>query len=74
MNPVLAFVVVMAVWTVSDVVAKKTRSLLSSLFVASVIFLVGFLTDVFPTTCSRAPRCSGSAGWWSGSSSCTSAR
>jgi MFS family permease len=47
-NPVLAFVVVMAVWTVSDVVAKRTRSLLSSLFVASLIFLVGFLTDVFP--------------------------
>lgn len=48
MNPVLAFVVVMAVWTVSDVVARRTRSLLSSLFVASLIFLVGFLTDVFP--------------------------
>ncbi|MGW6128865.1 hypothetical protein ACWFNE_02435 [Cellulomonas sp. NPDC055163] len=48
MNPVLAFVVVMAVWTVSDLVARKTRSLLSSLFVASLIFLVGFLTDVFP--------------------------
>jgi hypothetical protein len=48
MNPVLAFVVVMAVWTVSDLVAKRTRSLLSSLFVASLIFLVGFLTDVFP--------------------------
>lgn len=48
MNPVLAFVVVMAVWTVSDLVARRTRSLLSSLFVASLIFLVGFLTDVFP--------------------------
>lgn len=48
MNPVLAFVVVMAVWTVSDLVAKRTRSLLSSLFVASVIFLVGFLTGLFP--------------------------
>ncbi len=48
MNPVLAFVVVMAVWTVSDLVSKRTRSLLSSLFVASLIFLVGFLTDVFP--------------------------
>jgi hypothetical protein len=47
-NPVLAFAVVMAVWTASDLVAKRTRSLLSSLFVASVIFLVGFLTDVFP--------------------------
>lgn len=48
MNPILAFVVVMLVWTVSDLVAKKTRSLLSSLFVASIIFLVGFLTDLFP--------------------------
>lgn len=48
MNPVLAFVVVMAVWTVSDLVAKKTKSLLSSLFVASMIFLVGFLTGIFP--------------------------
>jgi hypothetical protein len=47
-NPVLAFVIVMLVWTVSDLVAKKTQSLLSSLFVASIIFLVGFLTGVFP--------------------------
>ena len=47
-NPVLAFVVVMAVWTVSEFVAKKTKSLLSSLFVASLIFLVGFLTGIFP--------------------------
>ncbi len=48
MNPVLAFVVVMAVWTVSEFVAKKTKSLLSSLFVASIIFLIGFLTGIFP--------------------------
>lgn len=48
MNAVLAFAVVMAVWTVSDFVAKKTQSLLSSLFVASIIFFVGFLTGVFP--------------------------
>ncbi len=48
MNPVLAFVVVMLVWTVADFVSKKTKSLLSSLFVASLIFLVGFLTDIFP--------------------------
>lgn len=48
MNPVLAFVVVMLVWTISDYVSKKTKSLLSSLFVASLIFLVGFLTGVFP--------------------------
>jgi hypothetical protein len=48
MNPVVAFVVVMLVWTVSDFVAKKTQSLLSSLFVASIIFLVGFLSGIFP--------------------------
>ncbi|WP_062520974.1 hypothetical protein [Demequina silvatica] len=48
MNPVVAFVVVMAVWTVSEMVAKRTRSLLSSLFVASIIFLIGFLTGIFP--------------------------
>ncbi|MFC4224474.1 hypothetical protein [Lysinibacter cavernae] len=48
MNPVVAFVVVMLVWTISEFVARKTRSLLSSLFVASLIFLVGFLTGLFP--------------------------
>ncbi len=48
MNPVVAFVVVMVVWTISDWVAKKTKSLLSSLFVASIIFLVGFMTGLFP--------------------------
>jgi MFS family permease len=47
-NPVVAFVVVMLVWAISDFVAKKTKSLLSSLFVASIIFLIGFLTDIFP--------------------------
>ncbi len=48
MNPVLAFVVVMAVWTVSEYIARLTKSLLSALFVASLIFLVGFLTGLFP--------------------------
>jgi hypothetical protein len=47
-NPIVAFVVVMAVWTVSEYVARKTKSLLSSLFVASLIFLVGFLSGIFP--------------------------
>ena len=47
-NPVVAFVIVMLVWTISDLVAKKTQSLLSSLFVASIIFLVGFLSGIFP--------------------------
>ena len=42
MNPVLAFTIIMAVWTVRDLISKKTKSLLSSLFVASLIFLIGF--------------------------------
>lgn len=45
MNSVYAFTVVMLVWVVSDFVSKKTKSLLSSLFVASLIFLVGFKTN-----------------------------
>ncbi|MGV8908057.1 MAG: hypothetical protein ACOH1Y_03685 [Propionicimonas sp.] len=62
MNPVLAFVVVMLVWTVSDWVAKKTKSLLSSLFVASIIFLIGFMTGVFPTDLLPASSLLGLAG------------
>ncbi|QIK70618.1 hypothetical protein G7062_10020 [Erysipelothrix sp. HDW6C] len=48
MNPVLAFTAVMLIWTVSDIIAKRTKSLLSSLFVASVIFLIGFKTNFIP--------------------------
>lgn len=48
MNPVLAFTVIMAIWTVSDFLSKMSKGLVSSLFVASLIFLVGFLTGLFP--------------------------
>lgn len=48
MNPVLAFTTIMAIWTVSEFVSSKSRGLVSSLFVASLIFLVGFLTGLFP--------------------------
>jgi hypothetical protein len=62
MNPVVAFVVVMLVWTVSDFVAKRTKSLLSSLFVASIIFLVGFLSGIFPEDLLQASSLLGLAG------------
>lgn len=42
MNPVYAFTVIMSIWVISDYVSKKTNSLLSSMFVASIIFLIGF--------------------------------
>ncbi|MBC2321820.1 hypothetical protein [Listeria booriae] len=48
MNPVTAFTIIMLIWAVSDFVAKKTKSLVSSLLVASIIFLVGFKTNIFP--------------------------
>ena len=48
MNPVYAFTVVMLIWTVSDIISKRTKSLLSSLFVASLIFLIGFKTSILP--------------------------
>jgi hypothetical protein len=62
MNTVLAFVVVMLVWTISDWVAKQTKSLLSSLFVASIIFLIGFMTGVFPSDLLQASSLLGLAG------------
>lgn len=48
MNPLFAFTIVMLIWAVSEFVAKKSKSLISSLLVASVIFLIGFKTNVFP--------------------------
>ena len=48
MQPIIAFTIIMLIWTVSDYVSKKTKALLSSLFVASIIFLIGFKTNLFP--------------------------
>ncbi|MBC1434920.1 hypothetical protein HB848_06175 [Listeria rocourtiae] len=48
MNPVTAFTIIMLIWVISDFVSKKTKSLISSLLVASIIFLVGFKTNIFP--------------------------
>lgn len=48
MQPIIAFTIIMLIWTVSDFISKKTKALLSSLFVASIIFLIGFKTNLFP--------------------------
>lgn len=48
MQPVVAFGIVMLVWTVGELVSKKTKALISMMLVASIIFLVGFATDLFP--------------------------
>ena len=47
MQAVYSFTAIMLVWVISDYVSKKTKSLLSSLFVASLIFLIGFQTYPF---------------------------
>ncbi|MBC1937842.1 hypothetical protein HCA69_15875 [Listeria grandensis] len=48
MNPVTAFTIIMLIWTISDFVAKKTKSVISSLLVAAIIFIVGFKSNIFP--------------------------
>lgn len=47
---ITAFIIIMAVWGISEVVSVKTKSFVSSLFLASMIFLVGYQTKVFPPT------------------------
>ena len=44
MNSVYALTVIMLIWMISDFVSKKSKYLLSSLLVASLIFLIGFKT------------------------------
>lgn len=48
MEPILAFSVVMLIWTIGEFVSKKTKALVSMMLVASMIFLVGFAADLFP--------------------------
>lgn len=48
MQPIVAFGIVMLVWTIGELISKKTKALISMMLVASIIFLVGFATDIFP--------------------------
>ncbi len=48
MEPVLAFTIVMAVWTIGEFISSKTKALISMMLVASMIFLIGFSADFFP--------------------------
>ena len=50
MSSLLSITIIMLIWTVSDFVSKKTKSLVSSLLVASLIFLVGFKSELLPPT------------------------
>ncbi|WP_249641486.1 MULTISPECIES: hypothetical protein [unclassified Enterococcus] len=48
MQPFIAFTIVMLVWTIGEFISEKSKALVSMLLVASIIFLVGFTTDIFP--------------------------
>lgn len=50
MLPILATFVILLVFGVGDMVATKTKAIVSMLFLSSVIFLAGFWTGIFPTT------------------------
>ena len=41
MLPILAFTLVMFVWTIGEFVSSKTKALVSMMLVASIIFLIG---------------------------------
>ena len=50
MNAILAAAVIFVVFTIGDMISAKTKAIVSMLLVASVVFLAGFWTGIFPTT------------------------
>ena len=50
MNAILAAAVIFVVFAAGDMISAKIKAIVSVLLVASVVFLVGFWTGVFPTT------------------------
>lgn len=50
MNAILAAAVIFVVFAVGDMISAKTKAVVSMLLIASVVFLVGFWTGVFPNT------------------------
>ena len=50
MLPILATFIVLLIFGVGDMIATKTKAIVSMLFVASVVFMAGFWTGLFPST------------------------
>ena len=50
MNAILAAAVIFVVFAAGDMISAKTKAIVSMLLVASVVFLAGFWTGIFPTT------------------------
>ena len=50
MTAIISAAVIFVVFAVGDMISAKTKAIVSMLLVASVVFLAGFWTGVFPTT------------------------
>ena len=50
MNAILAAAIIFVVFAVGDMISAKTKAIVSMLLVASVVFLAGFWTGIFPST------------------------
>ena len=48
-TPIFAFMVFAVAFGLGDIVANRTKSLISSIIVGSSIFLVGYVTEIIPT-------------------------
>ena len=50
MSAILAAAVIFVVFAAGDMISAKTKAIVSMLLVASVVFLAGFWTNIFPST------------------------
>ena len=50
MTAILSAAVIFVVFAVGDMISAKTKAIVSMLLVASVVFLAGFWTNIFPST------------------------
>ena len=50
MTAIISAAVIFVVFAIGDMISAKTKAIVSMLLVASVVFLAGFWTGVFPTT------------------------
>lgn len=48
MTAILSAAVIFVVFAVGDMISAKTKAIVSMLLIASVVFLAGFWTGVFP--------------------------
>lgn len=49
MEPILAFTGVMLIWTIGEMISRKTKARISMMLVASITFIIGFSTHIFPS-------------------------